>query len=42
MKNRISLEYVARMKVIIFADFMYNRIVIVENTQTQYFDNLYK
>ena len=40
MKNRISWEYVTRMKEHIFADFMYYRIVIVENTQEQYFDNL--
>ena len=40
MKNRISSEYVLRMKVFIFADFMYYRIVIVANTWAQYFDNL--
>ena len=28
------------MKVPIFADFMYYHIVIIENTQAQYFDNL--
>ena len=28
------------MKILIFADFMYKCIVIVENTQAQYFDNL--
>ena len=39
MINRISSEYVPRMKVLIFADFMYFPIVIVENTQAQYFDN---
>ena len=40
MKNKISSEYVPRMKVLIFADFMYDHIVIIENTQAQYFDNL--
>ena len=40
MENRISSEYVPRMKVLIFADFMYYCIVIIENTQAQYFDNL--
>ena len=38
MTNRISSEYVPRMKVLIFADFMYYHIVIVENTQAQYID----
>ena len=40
MKNKISSEYVPRNKVLTFADFMHYRIVIVENTQSQYFDNL--
>ena len=40
MKNRISSEYVPRIKVLIFADFLYYSIVIVKNTQTQYFGNL--
>ena len=40
MKNRISSEYAPRMKVLIFANLMYYRIVIVENTQAQCFDNL--
>ena len=38
MKNRISSEYVPRMKVLTFADMMYYHIVIVENTQAQCFD----
>ena len=38
MKNRISSEYVPRMKVLTFADLMYYHIVIVENTQAQCFD----
>ena len=40
MKNRISSEYVPRMKVLIFADLMYYCIVIIENTRAQYFDKL--
>ena len=40
MINRISSEYVPMMKVLIFADFMYKCIVIIENTQAEYFDNL--
>ena len=40
MKKRIKSEYVPRIKELVFADFMYNSIVVVENTQTQYFDNL--
>ena len=39
MKNRISSEYVPRMKVIIFTDFMYYCIVIIEKTQAQYFES---
>ena len=38
MNNRISSEYVTRGKVLIFADLMYYRIVIFENTQAQCFD----
>ena len=43
MKKRISSEYVPRMKVpsvLIFADLMHYYIVIIQNTQKQYFDNL--
>ena len=40
MKTRISSEYIPRMKVLTFADLMYHRIVIVENTQAQCFDSL--
>ena len=40
MKNRISSEYIPRIKVLIFVDFMYYSIAIIENTQAQYFDNL--
>ena len=40
--NRMSSELynVPRMKVVIFADLLYFHIVIVKNTQVQYFDNL--
>ena len=37
MKIRISSEYISRMKVLIFTDFMYYHIVIVENSKAQYF-----
>ena len=37
---RISSENVPRMKVLIFADLIYDRIIITENTQAQYFDTL--
>ena len=37
IKNRISSEYVPRLKVLIFADLY--RTYIVENTQVQYCDN---
>ena len=42
MKTRISSEYVhvPRVKVLIFTNLMYLCIIIVENTQAQYFDNL--
>ena len=40
MKNRISSEYVPRLKVLTFADLMCCRIVVIENTQAQYFDSL--
>ena len=40
MKIRINSAYATRMKVIIFAYIMNYRIIIVENTQAQYFDNL--
>ena len=36
----MSSEYVPRMKVFMFADFMYYCIVIIVNIQTQHFDNL--
>ena len=39
-EKRISSEYIPRMKVLIFADSMYYRFVIVEMIQTQYFYNL--
>ena len=32
MKNTISSEYIPRIKILIFADLIYYRIVIVENT----------
>ena len=35
MKNKIRPEYTPMMKVLIFADLMYFRIVNVENTQAQ-------
>ena len=40
MKIRIGSEYVPRIKIIIFADFMYYSIVIVADTHAQNFDNL--
>ena len=42
MDIRINSECAPRVKVhvLICADFMYNRIVIIENTQAQYCDNL--
>ena len=39
MKSRISSEMEPRMKA--FADLIYYRIVIVENTEAQYFGNAY-
>ena len=40
MEIRISSEYVSRMKVLIFTECMYYLIVIIENIQVHYFDNL--
>ena len=40
MNNRIYSEYVPRTKSLIFVDFVYYRIVIVENTHAQYFGNM--
>ena len=36
MQNRISSEYVPRVKVLVFADLIYYRIVIVESMQVIY------
>ena len=40
MKIRVRSAYATRLKVLIFADLMNYRHIIVENTQAQYFDNL--